>query len=114
MLIGKENNLLPLLESVISMESSGYQEGTQVDIKQDTPILNVIIKNNSSAKLQLQNQSAFTFIKNTNLIELPSNSEIKLQIKTIKKLENLQLDFLVLNALITPDKNPLISLMAKI
>ena len=114
MLIGKENNLLPLLESIISMESSGYQEGTQVDIKQDTPILNVIIKNNSSAKLQLQNQSAFTFIKNTNLIELPSNSEIKLQIKTIKKLENLQLDFLVLNALITSDKNPLISLITKI
>ena len=105
-LIGKEDNLLPLLESIISIESVGYDKGTQ--------ILNVIIKNNSSAKLQLKNQSRFTFLNNTNLIDLPGNDKIKLRIKTLKELDNLQLEFEVLNALITPGKNPLVIVSTKI
>ena len=105
-LIGKEDNLLPLLESIISIESVGYGKGTQ--------ILNVIIKNNSSAKLQLKNQSRFTFLNNTNLIDLPGNDKIKLKIKTLKELDNLQLEFEVLNALITPGKNPRVIVSTKI
>jgi len=105
-LIGKEDNLLPLLESIISIESVGYDKGTQ--------ILNVIIKNNSSAKLQLKNQSRFTFLDSTNLIDLPGNDKIKLRIKTLKKLDNLQLEFEVLNALITPSKNPKVMVSTKI
>ena len=113
-LIGKESNLVPLLQSVISIKSLGYQEGTQVDATAETTILTVIIRNNSSTKLQLQNQSIYTFLKSTDLIEISSNSEIKLEVKTLKKLDNLQLDFRVLNALITPNNNPIISLIVKI
>ena len=105
---------MPLLQSVISIKSLGYQEGTQVDATAETTILTVIIRNNSSTKLQLQNQSIYTFIKSTDLIEISSNSEIKLEVKTLKKLDNLQLDFRVLNALITPNNNPIISLIVKI
>lgn len=105
-LIGKEDNLLPLLESIISIESTGYDKGTQ--------ILTVIIKNNSSARLQLKNQSRFTFFDSTNLIDLPGNDKVKLRIKTLKKLDNLQLEFEVLNALIAPDKNSRVIVNTKI
>tara|TARA_B110000014_G_scaffold263717_1_gene261481 strand:- start:9591 stop:10859 length:1269 start_codon:yes stop_codon:yes gene_type:complete len=108
-LIGKEKNLVPLLESMISIESLGYREGTQMDVNQETSILTVSIRNKSSAELKIQNQSAFSFIKHTNLIVLPSEGEMELQVKTLKQLEDIKLDFLVLNALIEPDKNPIIN-----
>ena len=106
MLIGKEANMMPLLNSIIDIKSSEY-------IK-DSPILKLVLRNNSSARLQLKNQSAYTFVDSTNFISMPANSEIIIQVKTLMKLEKLEIDFQVLNALITPKKNPVVKLIAKI
>ena len=54
-LIGKEENILPLLNSIIDIESTGYAKGTQ--------ILKVVLKNNSSALIQLKNLSAYSFCR---------------------------------------------------
>ena len=105
-LIGKEANILPLLNSIIDIESTGYIKGTQ--------ILKVVLKNNSSALIQLKNLSAYTFFDSTNLINLPGNSEIIIRVKTIENLDKLELDFQVLNALIAPNKNPTVKLVTKI
>ena len=105
-LIGKEANILPLLNSIIDIESTGYAKGTQ--------ILKVVLKNNSSALIQLKNLSAYTFFDSTNLVNLPGNSEIVIRVKTIKNLDKLELDFQVLNALIAPNMNPTVKLVTKI
>ena len=106
MLIGKEANMMPLLNSIIDIKSSEY-------IK-DSQILKLVLRNNSSARLQLKNQSAYTFVDSTNFISMPANSEIIIQVKTLMKLDKLEIDFQVLNALITPKKNPVVKLIAKI
>ena len=105
-LIGKEVNIVPLLNSIIDIESTGYAKGTQ--------ILKVVLKNNSSALIQLKNLSAYTFFDSTNLVNLPGNSEIVIRVKTIVNLDKLELDFQVLNALIAPNKNPTVKLVTKI
>ena len=105
-LIGKEENILPLLNSIIDIESAGYAKGTQ--------ILKVVLKNNSSALIQLKNLSAYTFVDSTNLVNLPGNSEVIIRVKTIKELNKLELEFQVLNALTAPDKNPRVKLITQI
>ena len=105
-LIGKEENLLPLLNSIIELESAGYAKGTQ--------ILKVVLKNNSSALIQLKNLSSYAFVDSTNLVNLPGNSEIIIRVKTLKELNKLELEFQVLNALTAPDKNPRVKLIKQI
>ena len=99
-LIGKEDNLVPLLNAIISSRTLGY--------KPETEIAKIEITNNSSSILKLKNKSNFTFLNNTSSLELPANNSIKLEIKTLKILKNLSLEFEVQNALIEPKIHPTI------
>jgi predicted metal-dependent phosphoesterase TrpH len=105
-LIGESDNLVPLLESILSTKSLGYSPGTK--------ILKVELLNNSSANLQLQNMSDFTFRTTSDLLEVPANGRIEIQIKTLKKLNELQLDFKVMNAFIEPKIHPIMKISVKI
>ncbi len=100
-LIGKSEHLLPLLESIISISSNGYRKGTQ--------ILKIEILNNSSANMVLENLSEFNFADSDDLISIPKNGKITLQVKTLEVLNNLDLKFRILNALTAPKQNPVIA-----
>ena len=104
-LMGKSESLIPLLESIISVSSNGYTKGTQ--------ILKVEIKNNSSANIVIQNLSDVNFSNNDDLITIPKNGKINLQVKTLENLENLNLKFKVLNALTAPKENPIVEFRIK-
>ena len=97
-LIGKSEHLLPLLESIISISSNGYRKGTQ--------ILKIEILNNSSANMVLENLSEFNFADSDDLISIPKNGKVTLQVKTLEVLNNLDLKFRILNALTAPKQNP--------
>ena len=100
-LIGKSEYLLPLLESIISISSNGYRKGTQ--------ILKIEILNNSSANMVLENLSEFNFADSDDLISIPKNGKVTLQVKTLEVLNNLDLKFRILNALTAPMQNPVIA-----
>ena len=96
-LIGLKQNLIPLLESCLSISSGKYLD--------DTNILSIEINNNSGASFILKNSSSYSFQNYDDLISIDPKASIKLEIKTIEKLERLRLPFIVLNALETPKKN---------
>ena len=100
-LIGKSEHLLPLLESIISISSNGYRKGTQ--------ILKIEILNNSSANMVLENLSEFNLADSDDLISIPKNGKVTLQVKTLEVLNNLDLKFRILNALTAPKQNPVIA-----
>ena len=104
-LIGKSEHLLPLLESIISISSNGYRKGTQ--------ILKIEILNNSSANMVLENLSEFNFADSDDLISIPKNGKVTLQVKTLEVLNNLDLKFRILNALTAPKENPVINFRIK-
>ena len=100
-LIGRSEYLLPLLESIINISSNGYRKGTQ--------ILKIEILNNSSANMVLENLSEFNFADSDDLISIPKNGKVTLQVKTLEVLNNLDLKFRILNALTAPKQNPVIA-----
>ena len=93
-LFGIKRNLQPLLEASLSIESASYNTRTQ--------ILSVSIKNNSDVLFLLKNKSDFTFTNSEDLVEVPAQGTKYLGVKTITRLNLLQLDFEVLNALQAP------------
>jgi|TARA_B110000495_G_scaffold166065_1_gene152047 hypothetical protein len=105
-LIGEKENLMPLLESMLLARSAGYISRTQV--------LKIELSNNSSAPLKLQNLSEYSFRTSTDLLEVPPNGKLEIQVKTLKKLKELKLDFKVVNALVEPKVNPTLTIKVKI
>ncbi len=106
LLIGEEENMMPLLSSMVSIDSAIYQSNPTV--------LDVIISNKSDAKLQMKNLSEFSFMSNHDIIEIPENQSISLRVKTKKNLNEIQMKFEILNALIEPKTHPIITLTANI
>ncbi len=61
----------------------------------------------------LKNLSEVNFVDSDDFIVVPKNGSVKLNIKTLDKLKNLNLQFEVLNALTAPKQNPVIELEIK-
>ena len=91
---------MPLLESILNAKSDGYRKGTR--------ILKVEITNNSSSDMTLKNLSQVNFVDGDDFIVVPKKGNVNLNVKTLEKLKNLNLQFEVLNALTAPKQNPVI------
>ena len=101
-LIGKKENLVPLIEACLEIEKAEYQGISSV--------LNVKIYNNSSAEFILGNLSDFTFHAHMDMVILPPKTLTTIQVKTKEQLSELNLAFTVLNAVIAPKVHPEIML----
>ena len=99
-LIGRNDDLMPLLESMLTAKSDGYRRGTK--------ILKVKLSNNSSSDMSLKNLSKVNFSDSDDFIMVPKKGSVVLNVKTLEKLESLNLKFEVLNALTAPKKSPVI------
>ncbi|MCB0730883.1 MAG: PHP domain-containing protein [Ignavibacteriae bacterium] len=97
-LIGRTEQLVPLLKSSITIDNAEYDK--------DAIILKVRLKNNSSCKFTLQNKSEFTFHRHSDLVEIEPMSTVELEIKTVNKLSNAVLKFEVINAVTAPAIHP--------
>jgi len=105
-LIGRNNDLMPLLESILNAKSDGYRRGTN--------ILKVELSNNSSSDMTLKNLSQVNFVDGDDFIVVPKKGNVNLNVKTLEKLKNLNLQFEVLNALTAPKQNPVIEFEIRI
>lgn len=90
-LAGKEEYLTALLNASITTRNKGYIG--------DTDILQIELTNNSDAEYFLRNTSPYDFYANTDIIQLPAQSKLVLQVLTAKgDVNNMPLSFEVLNA----------------
>ena len=106
LLIGEERNIIPLLESLLTIDSAVY--------KDNPSILNLTISNQSDARMQINNLSEYTFMSNHDFIEIPQNSSVELSVKTKNNLQEIEMDFEVFNALISPKTHPILTLKSTI
>ncbi|MEL6720436.1 MAG: Sb-PDE family phosphodiesterase [Bacteroidota bacterium] len=102
LLIGRDSFLSPLIEASLEVEKVGYQGISSV--------VDVYIRNNSSVNYILANQSPYTLHANGDVFVLKANETTKIEVKTLKQLEELVLDFEVLNGIVAPKKHPMIKL----
>tara|TARA_Y200000002_G_scaffold61424_1_gene46663 strand:- start:1507 stop:2694 length:1188 start_codon:yes stop_codon:yes gene_type:complete len=108
LLIGKEENLKPLVEKCLVINNIndlelGYSEDGKSTIKK------VEIKNVSDAPFILKNLNSFTFETNSDIINIMPNSIHSVSVKTKGEPLN-ELKFEVLNGIIAPKKYLNISL----
>lgn len=101
-LIGKEPFIVPLIEESLELSEIGYIG--------DTSVLNVKITNHSSSKYILENQSDFTFHQEPNVLTVEPMSVKVLNIKTLERMDSVEMPFEVLNAVTAPGQHPQISL----
>ena len=104
-LIGKNENLLPLISSSLKVKSAKY--------KIDEKVINIVITNNSDANYILRNQSNFDFYNSTNLISIPPHGYTVIDVIVMKKRRKINLEFEVLNCLIAPNTHPVFRLVVK-
>lgn len=98
MLVGKEENVAPLILASLSFVDANYRTEQQV--------MHVTIKNSSDTEYLLKNKSGYTFHGDADVITIPRQSHLKIQVKTLKQLSQVDLKFEVLNAVIAPEKHP--------
>ena len=99
-LIGKEENLVPLLNSILGFKSLGYRGNTS--------ILRVEISNNSSSDMTLKNLSAYNFSRSDDYIFIPKNETKTIMVKTLEAIKAVKLKFEILNAITAPKKHAII------
>ena len=101
-LIGKEENLLPLLSSYLKLQKTTYQK--------DKTVANVIIENRSGADLILENLSLYTLHRHANLLTLKAHEKTTLEVKTSDLKDTFSLKFRVLNAVLAPNEHRVVTM----
>lgn len=101
LLIGRNEFLIPLIESSLLVKSAKYIGKSNV--------LSLVIENVSSTEFMLQNQTGFTLHNNNDVVTLKAGEKTTVEIKTIERKTDFQLKFLVLNAVNAPNKHPSVS-----
>lgn len=101
-LIGKAENLLPLLNSCLKLQQATYQANKTV--------ADVIIENRSDADLILENLSPYTLHRHSNLLTLKAHEKTTIEVKTLDVKDTFNLKFRVLNAVIAPNEHPVVTI----
>ncbi len=106
LMVGKEEHLTPLLKACITVE-----EATYID---NTSILKVTLKNVSSTDLLFENQMPYTFYSSSPVFTVPAGGTKIIQIKTLEKLDAMELKLKALEAYVAPKKHPVIQWSIKV
>jgi predicted metal-dependent phosphoesterase TrpH len=106
LLIGRNEFLVPLIESSLKITSAKYIGKYNV--------LGVEIENLSSTEIILQNQTGYTLHNNNDMITLKAGEKTIIEVKTIERKPEVSLKFLVLSAVNAPNKHPSITLNSKV
>jgi predicted metal-dependent phosphoesterase TrpH len=100
LLVGKEENLIPLLKASIVLEDVEYINKTS--------ILKVTMKNVSSSDLLFENQMEHTFYSSSPVFTVPAKGTKTIQIKTLERLSSIELKMKALGAYVAPKKHPVV------
>ena len=101
-LVGKEEHLVPLLNASLNVVEAEYINNTN--------ILTVHIENTSDVSYIMDNKTDFTFHEHSDVVILEAHKTTELQVKTVDRLESVQLMFEVLNGITAPNTHPTITI----
>jgi len=101
LLVGKKENLVPLLNASLKLETAKYIDNTS--------ILEVTLKNVTSSDLIFENQMPYTFYSSSPVFTVPAGSTKTLHIKTLEKKADLQIKLKALGAYIAPKEHPIVT-----
>ncbi len=101
LLVGREAYLLPLLQASVEVVGAAYI--------QDTQVLKVELKNNSSSDLLFENAMPYTFYSSSPVFRLPAGGVYTLNIKTLEVKDGIQLQLRALGAYTAPKVHPVVS-----
>jgi len=102
LLIGRKEQLIPLLEASLTASNLSYRPQTSV--------AEVTITNISDANFELRYVGDYTFMFSADRIRIPAHEAITLLVKPGETLDSLSLVFVVENALMAPGEHPAITL----
>ncbi len=106
LLVGKEENLIPLLNASIKFEKAKYID--------NTTILEVTLKNVTSSDLIFENQMPYTFYSSSPVFTVPAKGIKTLQIKTLEPLTSVNLTLKALGAYVAPKQHPTVAWEIKV
>ena len=101
LLVGKKENLVPLLRASITIEKAEYIDNTS--------ILAVTLKNVTSSDLIFENQMPYTFYSSSPVFTVPAGRSKTLQVKTLDKKAELELKLKALGAYVAPKEHPIVT-----
>jgi hypothetical protein len=105
-LIGRERELISLIQACLRVERASYIGTSQV--------AEVEIYNDSDVEYVLMNQSPYTLHANADVVIIHPNATTTIQVKTIENLDHFMLPFTVMNAVTAPKTHPSIQLEVQI
>jgi hypothetical protein len=97
-LIVRKEYLVSLIQSCVSITEAKYQKYSY--------ILEVTLRNNSSADYVLQNKTNLTYHGHGDLVTIGPHAMTILEVKTLELLTSITLKFSVMNALVAPSTHP--------
>ena len=98
MLIGKEENISPVVSENLKISSLGYYK----------KIVTIKIRNESVVPFKLKYLGDYTFHSYSSILEIPARGELLVTIKTKEILSSIDMSFEVLNVITAPNKNLII------
>ncbi|WP_232520828.1 Sb-PDE family phosphodiesterase [Flagellimonas nanhaiensis] len=101
LLVGKKENLVPLIKACIVVKEATYIKNTS--------ILKVLLHNASSSNLIFENAMPYTFYSSSPVFTVPAEGTKTLQIKTLEKVDSLTLKLKALGAYVAPKQHPIIN-----
>ena len=102
LLIGRQEELMPLLEASLNISNLNYRPQTSV--------AEVSLTNLSDADFELRYVGDYTFVYSADRIRIPAHESITVLVKPGDTLESVSLKFVVENALFAPGEHPSITL----
>ncbi len=105
-LIGRDSLLIPLIDASLKIKKAYYEK--------NSTILKVEIENISSCDFILQNNSPYSLIESSDIIEIKGKSTIVLQFRTKEILNHMDWVFSALNAVNSPNNHPIIKKQIKL
>ena len=99
-LIGRDSLLIPLINASLVIKKAFYEPKSLV--------LSVVLENASSCDFILQNLSTYSLVESTDIIQIPGKESVTLHFRTKEKLNQMDWDFTVLNAVNSPNTHPTI------
>ncbi len=111
LLVGPEKYVTPLLQSIIKIQSARYQGSVNMG---EATVMSIVLENNSEVEITLENVSPYSFQQSLETVVLSPRTQTTLHVKTLKKLQRIEIPFQVKSAVIGAKKHPTWKLIATV
>jgi hypothetical protein len=105
LLIGREDTLVPLLETAVTVSDAV--------VRSQSEVVDVTLSNNSDAAVDLRNTNAHRFAEHSAVVRVPAHGQVTLGV-TGEPQSVFDLEFEVLTALVAPETHPTLRLRVEV